>query len=118
LARLTWEGRAPRDRLIDLLDRFDRSGMAPPDDAAWDGWYDAIRYLGLVAFKDRAAQSWDSRQPPERCDFDQGAWLDRVDMVAANPNHMVELLIDHVWPVPDPVTALCWMAPSDLAKAD
>ena len=38
LARLTWEGRAPRERLLDLLDRFDREEMAPAGDQAWMGW--------------------------------------------------------------------------------
>ena len=50
LTRLACEGRAARDVLVAFLERFDRQQMAPPGDSAWEGWQDAVQYLGLSSF--------------------------------------------------------------------
>jgi len=36
LARRVWEGRASRERLLELLDRFDREALAPIDTVRCD----------------------------------------------------------------------------------
>ena len=60
LARLAWEGRASREALVDLLDRFDHEELAPPSSWAWNGWHDAIMLLGLADWIERAQRGWDA----------------------------------------------------------
>ena len=56
LARLAWEGRASREALVALLDRFDREELAPPDNWVWFGWHNAIMLLGLTDWIDRVGK--------------------------------------------------------------
>jgi uncharacterized protein len=105
-ARLVWEGRIARQPFLDLLDRFDREEMAPPDDLAWGGWQDAIRYLGLVdmaprVVAGRAAGRLDGWDEEEAEIFAEGlAWS------AEHPGEPRAFEEEGVAPIDDPTTAL------------
>jgi yecA family protein len=71
LARLTFDGRIPRETTLAFLRRFEQECLADPGDAAWDGWQDAIIYLGVEEMRDRLRATWtDDRNPhkPQRQD--------------------------------------------------
>ena len=52
-----WEGRASREALVELLDRFDREELAPPASWAWFGWRQAIMLLGLTDWIERVQRA-------------------------------------------------------------
>ena len=58
LARLTFDGLISRDRTHQLLDRFERERLAEPGDPAWEGWTEAVVYLGFELLHDRLRQGW------------------------------------------------------------
>jgi uncharacterized protein len=58
LARLTFDGALPRERTLDLLDRFERVPLAEPLDPAWEGWAEAVAYLGFEQLHDRLRQAY------------------------------------------------------------
>jgi yecA family protein len=119
LARLTWDGRIPRDRMIDLLDRFDREDMAPPADAAWEGWQDAVMYLGLADFESRVRQAWKMERMIHQSNVDQKEWLKLFRRSINNPEDPQLFIHDRVVPVDDPVASLAWLARAEpKRKAD
>jgi len=69
LARLTFDGRIPRATTLAFLDRFEQDALADPDDTAWDGWQDAIVYLGLAEMYERLRASWTSDFNPQEPDM-------------------------------------------------
>jgi hypothetical protein len=93
-----------------LLDRFDREEMAPPGDAAWLGWQDAIAYLGLKDFESRVQLGWKAGRIIGHNDADHRAWLSQVDWAAAHSDDQQYFIDDHVVPITDPIVSLAWMA--------
>lgn len=110
LARLSWEGRIARERVVAFIDRFDREEMAPADDLAWMGWQDAIRLLGLQEFEPRIRHGWDSgrTEPCNRADRDW--WLESLGRIAAAPDDPAHFAESDVVAITDPVASLGWMA--------
>jgi hypothetical protein len=103
LARLGWEGRIPRDRVVSLLDRFDREEWAPTVDEAWMGWEDAIALLGLKTFAFRVQRGWEMGRfsiNKEAGDYEE--WLGRLNRAAADPQDPGPFLEINVVPVMDP----------------
>jgi yecA family protein len=52
-ARLTFDGAISQEQALDFLDRFERERLAEPFDPAWEGWVEAVVYLGLEPLHDR-----------------------------------------------------------------
>jgi uncharacterized protein len=109
LARLTWEGRAGRERFVELLDRFDRDDMAPLGDAAWEGWETAVMLLGLVEFKDRVQRGWQRGRNSFQNEADRADWLERIERAHSPPHDPQLFLDDRVAPITDPVASLRWL---------
>lgn len=66
IARLTFDNAIPRATTVEFLARFERENLAAPDDAAWQGWQDAIAHLGVEELYDRVRESWrDGRNTDE-----------------------------------------------------
>ncbi|MFZ5789527.1 MAG: UPF0149 family protein [Pseudomonadota bacterium] len=110
LARLSWEGRVPRERFVRLIDRFDREEMAPPEDLAWMGWEDAIRYLGLKDFEGRVRRGWETGRVSLHNQADRDWWQESFDRAVANPDDPQPFVVDDVVPMADPVAGLAWLA--------
>ncbi|AUN33901.1 hypothetical protein C0V82_26170 (plasmid) [Niveispirillum cyanobacteriorum] len=109
LSRLVHDGRIERDRLVDLLDRFDRERLAKDGDAAWEGWQDAVLYLGLVEFVERVERAWTDGRLPHTRKPDQQEFLEAVAAIAADPGDDGYLVRDHVVPITDPMADLEWL---------
>jgi len=58
LARLTFDGVVSREQTLGFLDRFDRERLAEPLDPAWEGWIEAVVYLGFEQLHDRLRRAW------------------------------------------------------------
>ncbi len=118
LARLCWEGRASRERFIDLIDRFDRDASAPPGDFAWMGWQDAIMYLGLIQFEERVRRGWEAGRAPHFREVDQQDWHERLERAASHPDDPRCFVDDGVVAMTDPVASFAWMAEEREATAE
>ena len=124
LARLVWEGRASRERLLELLDRFDREGPAEPGSLAWLGWQDSILLLGLTDWIERVHSGWDAgRLPWLQRDVDRQDWLEQTREAAAQPDDPARFVERSIVPIDDPVTDIGWSAepasrPGDPATSD
>jgi uncharacterized protein len=120
LARLVWDGRASRDALVDLLDRFDREELAAPASWAWYGWQAAIMLLGLTDWVERvqAAQDAGRELPMFDRDVDRQAWPDDVRAAAAHPDDPQRFIDEQLLPFDDPVTDIGWSAEPAGAQGD
>jgi len=111
LARLAWEGRADRGRVLETLDRFDREGLAPDDSWAWFGWQDAIMLLGLADWIPRVEQGWAAgRMGGTWRDVDRRDWIEQTRAAAEHPDDPQRFIDDHMTPIDDPVKDLGWSA--------
>ena len=110
LSRVLWEGRAEREHFIAFLDRFDREAKAPHEDWAWEGWQDAILYLGLISFERRVRAGWASGRNRILNQADCSDYLERLEQAAAHPHDPRNFLDERVAPIGDPVEHLAWIA--------
>jgi hypothetical protein len=58
LARLTFDGRIPREQTVEFLDRIEREGLIDGGDMAWWGWEQAVVKLGLAEFEPALRRVW------------------------------------------------------------
>jgi uncharacterized protein len=120
LARLGWEGRIPRERVVALLDHFDREEWAPVDDDAWMGWEEAIALLGLKEFVPRVRQGWEKGRYSFNRDEENGyeEWLGQLNRAAADALDPSPFIESKVVPVTDPAESLAWLAWRKPATGD
>jgi uncharacterized protein len=110
LARLAWEGRVPHERVVALIDRFDREEMAPANDLAWLGWADAIRLLGLRQFEERVQQGERAGRLDSVNDADRQDYIERLAHAVDHPDDPQRFIDEKITPITDPVEALHWLA--------
>jgi uncharacterized protein len=119
LARLCWEGRVPRERLVALLARFDREAMAEPKDLVWIGWEDAIRLLGIEALMPQVRRSWEGPRGQHQRQADRDDWLNSLARAVADPRDPQPFIENGAVPVTDPVVSLDWFVRlSQASKAE
>jgi yecA family protein len=118
LARLAWEGRIPRERVVALLDRFDREEWAPAEDDAWMGWEEAVALLGLKEFEPRVRRGGEMGRFSFNQEDGYEAWLDQLNRAAANPQDPSPFIESKVIPVTDPAESLAWLAWPNSATED
>jgi uncharacterized protein len=106
LARLAWDGRIDRDRLVEFLDRFDRENLALPDDPAWEGWQDAVLYLDLVSFEDRVRRGWNAGRIAVQNDADREGYLESLHYAATHPDDPKFFIENGIVEITDPVEHL------------
>ncbi len=110
LARLAWEGRASREALVELLDRFDREELAPPASWAWYGWQSAIMLLGLTDWIERVQSASDAGRmiPPFDRKVDRDDWLERIRTATEHPDDPERFVSASLMPFDDPTKHLGW----------
>jgi uncharacterized protein len=124
LARLVWDGRASRDRLLDLLDRMDSAPSTDPRSLASLGRQEAILLLGLTDWIERVQRGWDAeRLPWLQRDVDRQDWVQQTREAAAQPDDPGRFVDRLLVPLDDPVTSVGWSAepasgPGDAPTGD
>ncbi|MFZ0017351.1 MAG: UPF0149 family protein [Acetobacteraceae bacterium] len=110
LARLAWEGRASREALVELLDRFDREELAPPASWAWYGWHSAIMLLGLTDWIERVQRASDAGRmvPLFDREVDRDDWLEGIRAAAEQPDDPQRFVSASLMPFDDPTKLLGW----------
>jgi uncharacterized protein len=124
IARMVWEGRAPRAEFIALLDSFEREAAIERDDPAWFGWQSAIALLGLTNFEDRVRAGWRTGRLGSDMPQEQEEWIKELNHSARDPEDG-HLFVEYgVEPIDDVLDALGWMRlfgldkPADEDEAD
>jgi uncharacterized protein len=111
LARLVWEGRASRERVLALLDRFDLEALVPVDSWAWFGWQEAIMLLGLTEWTERAHRGWEAgRLSSSFGDVDRQDWIEQTRKAAEHPHDPERFAHDRLVPIDDPTADIDWSA--------
>ena len=109
LARLVWQGRASRERLLELLDRFDREELAPAGSWAWTGWQDAIMLLGLTDWIERVQRGWDAGRVPDSFrETDRQDWIERTRAAAERPADPQRFVDEGIESIEDVVASVGW----------
>jgi uncharacterized protein len=119
LTRLTFDGLVSREQALDLLDRFERERSAEAGDPAWEGWQEAVVYLGFEQLHDRLRQAWsDGRMAEEISDLDY--WERQIAVVRAmRPGDAGLLERERFAAITDIDEILRWVATdADLAQRD
>lgn len=113
LVRATFDGQIPREITCSFLDRFERDNLAEANDAAWEGWQDAIRLLALDDLAPRVRTTWiDGRN--EQAKANQQDWEDALAAAIGSPTDETRFMDDRLHPLDDPIAALEWT--SGLSK--
>lgn len=111
LARLAWEGQVPRQRVLALLDQFDREALAPIDSWAWFGWQEAILLLGATEMIEQVQRGWEAgRLSDSFRDVDRRDWIEQTEKAAAQPDDEERFVTDHVTRIVDPAKSVEWSA--------
>ncbi len=104
-ARLVFDGVIGREAAVVLVERFDERRLAEDDDAAWEGWQDVVRLLGLEEQADRVRASWSNgrnwQHEVERDEWESA--LARALAEPADPGRFNELDLE---PLHDAAAAL------------
>ena len=109
LARLTFDGRIPRERTIAFLDRLEREELIEPGDIVWWGWEDAVTKLGIKELEPALRRVWSKVVYDHHNERDHAESLERLNRAAADPtDHSVFDEAD-VRPIEDPVEAVAWV---------
>ena len=106
LARLTWEGRVLQAVTLEVIDRFEREGLARDGDLAWEGWQNAIMYLGLEDRADKVRAAWAAGRFPLQREADRREWNALLAAAVADPRNEDRFIGDYIVPITDPVAAL------------
>lgn len=109
LTRLTFDGAIARDVTLNALDRFEAQSLAEPDATCWQGWAEAVVYLGFETLHDRMRQAFaDQRIPAEITGLDH--FERQIAMVRAMRSGDAGLLdSEGMSPLNDPADFLRWM---------
>ena len=109
LARLTFDGRIPRERMQAFLDRFERESLADDDDDAWWGWEDAVIRLGLVDLEPALQRVWTKPANTQRRDYERAEKLEALRLAVAAPADPSAFDRAELRPVDDPAEGLAWV---------
>lgn len=105
MARLTFDGTIARNIAVTVLESFEREAWADTGDAAWEGWQEAVRLLGLVELADHVRATWSDGRNSQR-DVDRQVWEDELAAACAEPANAQRFITDRLQPLADAVTVL------------
>ena len=105
LARLTFDGAVSHATARRVLESFERDGWAEPGDAAWEGWQNAIRLLGLTELADRVRATWSDGRNTQS-EADRQDWEEELAAARAAPADVQRFIDDRLQPLADAATAL------------
>lgn len=105
MARLTFDGTISRKIAVTTLESFEREAWADAGDAAWEGWQEAIRLLGLVELADHVRATWSDGRNSQR-EVDRQVWEDELAAACAEPANVQRFIADRLQPLAAAATVL------------
>jgi hypothetical protein len=109
LARLTFDGRIPRERTIAFLDRLEREELIEAGDAVWWGWEDAVTKLGVKELEPALHRVWSKVINDQHQEQDRAERLEQLNRAAADPTDRGVFDEEDIRPIDDPVEAVAWV---------
>jgi hypothetical protein len=109
LARLTFDGRIPRETTIAFLERYERDGLADPDSPHWWGWAGAVTKLGISALEPALRRAWDKPAFAYLDERERAESRAELHASAAAPSDPAVFKQFAIAPIADPADALEWM---------
>lgn len=109
LARLSFDGAVPRERVVAVIDRLAGRGHADDDDLVWQG---AREVVALLALEERAAMvraAWDRAGEPAD-DPERRDWEADLRAAVARPGDDERFMRRRLMPLDDAAEALRWTA--------
>jgi len=117
LARLTFDGRIPRERTLAFLERLERDRLMDDEDPAWWGWEDAVTKLGARELEPALHRVWAKAFNANRQEQDRTESLDELNRAATDPADAEIFAKSKLKAIDDPVEAVAWVAQRDAALA-
>lgn len=109
IARLTFDGAIPRSTTLSFLARFERESLADAGDPAWEGWQEAVFYLGFEELHERVWQAWNDGRIPEGISS-RDYWERQIAVIRAlAPGDPGIFNSERLSPITDPVEPLRWI---------
>jgi uncharacterized protein len=108
LARLTFDGRIPRDETAAFLARIEQDNLIDDGEMDWWGWEQAVVKLGLVQLEPALRRVWSKAVYALHSKADHDELLAALRRVAANPSDSSQFDAEHVRAIVDPVEAVAW----------
>jgi uncharacterized protein len=109
LARLTFDGRIPRERTIAFLERLEREGLIDDGDCVWWGWEEAVTKLGALQLEPALRRVWSKVINEHHLEPEHAESLEELNRAAANPSDPTVFDEMDVRPIDDPAEALAWV---------
>jgi Protein of unknown function (DUF1186) len=109
LARLTFDGRIPRERTIDFLERLERDRVIDDGDCVWWGWEEAVTKLGVKQLEPALRRVWSKVINEHHSEQEHAESLEELNRAAANPTDPSIFDELDVRPIEDPVEAVAWV---------
>ena len=109
LARLTFDGRIPRERTIDFLERLERDRVIDDGDCVWWGWEEAVTKLGVNQLEPALRRVWSKVINEHHSEQEHAESLEELNRAAANPTDPSIFDELDVRPIDDPAEAVAWV---------
>ena len=117
IARLTFDGRIPRDCTRAFLERLERDHLINDDDQAWWGWEEAVTKLGLIELEPVLERVWTKSINDHHGDSDQAEALADLHRAAASPTDPSPFDETGAKLIDDPAEAVAWRRQRTEAEA-
>ena len=109
LARLTFDGRIPRERTFAFLGHLEREELIEAANSVWWGWEEAVTKLGIKQLEPALRHVWSKVINEHHTEQDHAESLEQLNRVAANPTDQSVFDEVDVRPIEDPVEAVAWV---------
>jgi uncharacterized protein len=109
LARLTFDGRIPRERSIAFLERLERDYSIDDGDCVWWGWEEAVTKLGAKQLEPALRRVWSKVINEHHSEQEHAESLEELNRAAANPTDPAIFDELDVGPIGDPAEAVAWV---------
>jgi uncharacterized protein len=110
LARLTFDGRIPREETVAFLARLEQDAFTDDEDMLWWGWESAVVVAGLIELEPALQRVWSKAVFANHDPAYRDESLEMLKRVAADPTESAGLDEENIRPIDDPVEAVSWVA--------
>lgn len=109
LARVTFDGRIPRERTIAFLERLERDQAFDEEDSAWWGWEDAVTRLGIKQLEPALRRVWSKAIYQHFNEKDHDESLGDLERAARDLTDPALFIEAQSTPIDDPVEGVAWV---------
>lgn len=109
LARLTLDGRIPRETTCAFLERFEAEGLADESSTLWWSWETTIANLDFAELKPAVERAWQKPAFAHISAESRASWIETLQRHATDPHAPRVLDSADIRAINDPVEALNWL---------